>query len=54
MTDGFDEWFYEMEGYSYRSERFWDDFEYAAKTNNYLLMVNWLRASYEMGKESQS
>lgn len=54
MTDGFDEWFYEMEKYSYRSERFYDDFDYAAKTKNYDLIKEWLRAAYEMGRESQS
>lgn len=53
MTE-FDEWFDELEGYSFRSERFYDDFEYAAKTKNYDLMKQWLRAAYEMGKESQS
>ena len=25
----FDAWFEEMEGYSFRYERFWDDFDYA-------------------------
>jgi len=53
MTE-FDEWFDELEGYSFRSERFYDDFDYAAKTNNYDLIIEWLRAAYQMGKESQS
>ncbi len=53
MTD-FDDWFYELEGYSFRSERFCDDFDYAAKTGNYDLIIQWLRAAYQMGKESHS
>ena len=31
----FEDWFEEMEGYSFRSERFYDDFDFAAKTNDY-------------------
>lgn len=54
MTDKFDEWFDELEGYSFRSERFYDDFDYAAKTRNYDLIIEWLRAAYQMGKESHS
>ena len=53
MTE-FDEWFDELEGYSYRSERFYDDFDYAANTKNYNLMKEWLIAAYKVGKESQS
>ena len=49
MTDGFDDWFNELEGYSFRSERFYDDFDFAAKTKNYNLMSEWLRSAYEMG-----
>lgn len=52
MTDKFEEWFDELEGYSFRSERFYDDFDYAAKTRNYDLIKEWLRAAYEVGKES--
>jgi len=48
MTE-FDNWFDEMEGYSFRSERFYDDFDYAAKTKNYEMIVKWLRSAYEMG-----
>jgi hypothetical protein len=51
MTE-FDDWFDELEGYSYRSERFYDDFDFAAKTKNYDLMKQWLQADYQMGKES--
>jgi len=45
----FDEWFEEMEGYSFRYERFWDDFDYAKDSKNNQSMVKWLRAAFEMG-----
>ena len=45
----FDAWFGEMEGYSFRYERFWDDFDYAKESKNNQLMVKWLRTSFEMG-----
>ena len=48
----FDEWFGELEGYSFRSERFWDDFDQSKNKNDYnsmKLMVKWLRTSFEMG-----
>jgi hypothetical protein len=48
----FDEWFGELEGYTLRYERFWDDFDQAKDKNDYnsmTLMVKWLRISFEMG-----
>jgi len=48
----FDEWFGELEGYSFRYERFWDDFDYAKNKNDYnsgKSMVQWMRTSFEMG-----
>ena len=45
----FDEWFEEMEGYSFRYERFWDDFDYAKDSKNNQSMVKWLRTAFEMG-----
>ena len=48
----FDAWFGEEEGYSFRYERFWDDFDSAKDKNDYnsmKLMVKWLRTSFEMG-----
>ena len=48
----FDEWFGELEGYSFRHERFWDDFNQAKNKNDYnsmKLMVQWMRISFEMG-----
>jgi hypothetical protein len=45
----FDEWFEELEGYSFRYERFWDDFDYAKESKDNKSMVKWLRTSFEMG-----
>ena len=48
----FDAWFNELEGYSFRHERFWDDFDQAKDKNDYhtmKLMVKWLRTAFEMG-----
>lgn len=45
----FDEWFEEMEGYSFRYERFWDDFDYAKESKDNKSMVKWLRTAFEMG-----
>jgi hypothetical protein len=45
----FDAWFEEMEGYSFRYERFWDDFDYAKASKDTQSMVKWLRTAFEMG-----
>jgi len=48
----FEEWFGELEGYTFRHERFWDDFDFAKDKNDYnsmKLMVKWMRTAYEMG-----
>ena len=48
----FDAWFGELEGYSFRYERFWDDFDEAKNKKDYnsmKLMVKWLRTAFEMG-----
>jgi len=49
MKKQFEEWFEEMEGYSFRYERFWDDFDYAKDSKNNQSMVKWLRTAFEMG-----
>ena len=51
IDDEFQTWFEEMEGYSFRSERFYDDFDYAAKTGDYEMIVKWLRAAFKAAKE---
>ena len=45
----FYEWFEEIEGYSMRYERFWDDFDHAKDTKDNRSMVEWLRTAFEMG-----
>ena len=45
----FDAWFDEVQGYSFRSERFWDDFDYAKETGDTRNIKRWLRTAYEMG-----
>jgi hypothetical protein len=50
----FDEWFEEMEGYSFRYERFWDDFDYAKESKDNRSMVKWLRTAFEMGYDAGS
>jgi hypothetical protein len=45
----FDAWFEQMEGYSFRYERFWDDFDYAKESKDNRSMVKWLRTAFEMG-----
>ena len=48
----FDEWFGELEGYSFRYERFWDDFDQAKNKNDYYTvksMVQWMKTAFAMG-----
>ena len=43
----FDAWFYEMEGYGFRAERFWSDYD----VKDQVAMMEWLRTAYQMGYE---
>ena len=48
----FDAQFDELEGYSFRYERFWDDFDSAKDKNDYHTtksMVKWMRTAFEVG-----
>jgi hypothetical protein len=45
MKTEFDNWFWEMEGYHIRSERFWDDFDNNRRSEIY----KWLQTAFEMG-----
>lgn len=47
MTNGFDDWFYEMEGFGFRAERFWSDYDLKNRES----MLEWLRTAYEIGYE---
>lgn len=49
IEERFNEWFEELEGYSFRCERFYDDFDHAAATKDYKEIVKWLLEAYKMG-----
>ena len=48
MKEEFDNWFYELEGFHIRSERFWGDYE--SKDRD--AMMEWMRTAYQMGYEN--
>jgi hypothetical protein len=48
MKDGFEDWFYEMEGFHIRAERFWTDYE----SKNRDAMIEWLITAYQIGYEN--
>jgi hypothetical protein len=48
MKDGFEDWFYEMEGFHIRAERFWDDYE----SKNRDAMIEWMMTAYQIGYEN--
>ena len=50
----FDEWIGELEGYSFRYERFWDDFDYAKDSKDNRSMMMWLRSAFEVGYQAGS
>lgn len=50
----FYEWFEEIEGYSMRYERFWDDFDYAKDSKDNQSIVEWLRSAFQVGYEQGS
>lgn len=45
MEEKFDDWFYELEGFVFRAERFWDDVEHGKEKE----ILEWLRTAYKMG-----
>jgi len=47
--ENFDDWFHEMEGYSFRSERFFDVFKTMTPQN----AKDWLRASWDCAREKE-
>lgn len=49
MQKQFDDWFYELEGYSFRSERMIDDLYYASETKDVSMMISWIKAAFEQG-----
>jgi hypothetical protein len=48
MKEEFDNWFYELEGFHIRAERFWGDYE--SKDRD--VMIEWMRTAYQMGYEN--
>lgn len=46
----FNEWFYELEGFALRSERFYEDLEHS-KEQSPTRILEWLKAAYEVGLE---
>jgi hypothetical protein len=47
----FEDWFTELEGYSLRAERFYDEMDTHTDGMTAIAMVKWLRAAYEAGKD---
>ena len=48
----FEEWFHELEGFALRSEKFYADMQmYKDSINSPKVMVDWLQAAYEQGKQ---
>lgn len=51
--NGFSDWFYELEGFAYRSERFQDEIEHFTALQDYqyarVQMMKWLMAAYQVG-----
>lgn len=45
MNKQFDDWFWELEGYHIRSERFWDDVD----NNRREQIYEWMQTAFEMG-----
>jgi hypothetical protein len=50
----FDDWFYEIENYGFRSERFFQHLDLISNTrerNDFI--ENWMRAAFESGRNPQ-
>ena len=49
--EAFYAWFYELEGFGFRAERFLDDL--GGNEELYDKMLPWLKAAYEVGKQDR-
>lgn len=49
LNKKFEDWFDELEGFSFRSERAIDDLFYASETNNVEMIRQWMYAAFEAG-----
>lgn len=58
IHDYFHEWFNQLEGFGYKSERFYNDLEIQDELRRSAIMVNWMNAAfyagYDKGKENAS
>jgi len=58
MKKTFEEWFYELESFGLRSERFFNECDVYLKEDSDLkpegekIFLGWLKAAFEMGKNS--
>lgn len=57
--NAFDEWFYQLEAFSLKSERFFGDLEHYIKCEDETeqreaetLILSWVKAAFEAGRES--
>ena len=48
----FEDWFYQLEGYTLKAERFYEAIDVFARKKPEVL-VEWLRAAFEAGQQSQ-
>ena len=56
----FDKWFYQLEAFSLKSERFFDDCDHYLKNEDELqkkegerILLSWLKAAFQAGQESK-
>lgn len=57
--NAFDEWFYQLEAFSLKSERFFSDVEHYLKLEDEVeqreaekVLLSWVKAAFESGRES--
>ena len=48
----FEDWFDELEGYGFRSERFFSDVECLDSFHKNVALREWLKTAWELGKQS--
>lgn len=54
VDKAFDEYFNEVENYGLRSERFFEDVQYAFVKGDSKVIVEWMKASFEMGARAMA
>ncbi len=52
MYNSFDDWFYEIENYSTRSERFFGEAQCPDPFRKTQIMIEWLKTAWDLGKQS--